>query len=75
MQFHAYEGHPLGKATYPIRIMKKLGVENIISAYSRHGLISPPILTLRCPVTNATGSLNPAIPVGTSKIQLSYKIT
>ena len=55
--------------------MKKLGVENIISAYSHPGLVSPLILTLRCPVTNATGSLNPAIPVGTSKTQFSSEVT
>ena len=67
LQFHPYEGYPLGKATYPIRIMKKLGVKDIISACGHLGPMLYPILTLRNPVTNATGSLNPAIPVGTSK--------
>jgi len=45
-RFHPYEGHSLSSVVYPIRIMAKLGVKDII-------------------ITNAAGSLNPAIPVGT----------
>ncbi|CCA76300.1 related to PNP1-purine-nucleoside phosphorylase [Serendipita indica DSM 11827] len=45
-RFHPYEGYPMAKATYPIRVMKRLGVQSLL-------------------ITNATGSLNPAIPVGT----------
>jgi len=45
-RFHPYEGHPLSTVVYPIRVMAKLGVTNII-------------------ITNAAGSLNPSIPVGT----------
>ncbi|EJD01870.1 inosine guanosine and [Fomitiporia mediterranea MF3/22] len=45
-RFHPYEGYPLTTVTYPLRVMKKLGVEHVI-------------------ITNAAGSLNPDIPVGT----------
>ncbi|RDB28117.1 Purine nucleoside phosphorylase [Hypsizygus marmoreus] len=45
-RFHAYEGHPFPTIVYPIRVMARLGVKNII-------------------ITNASGSLNPSIPVGT----------
>lgn len=45
-RFHPYEGHTLSTVVYPIRIMAKLGVKNLI-------------------ITNASGSLNPNIPVGT----------
>ncbi|KAI5116163.1 hypothetical protein M0805_005752 [Coniferiporia weirii] len=45
-RFHPYEGYPLTTVTYPIRVMKRLGVEHVI-------------------ITNAAGSLNPDIPVGT----------
>ncbi|KAL5520888.1 PNP1 [Sanghuangporus sanghuang] len=45
-RFHPYEGYPLTTVTYPIRVMKKLGVKHLI-------------------ITNAAGSLNPDIPVGT----------
>lgn len=45
-RFHPYEGHSLSSVVYPIRVMAKLGVKDII-------------------ITNAAGSLNPAIPVGT----------
>ena len=31
-QFHPYEGYPLATVTYPIRVMKALGVRNVISA-------------------------------------------
>ncbi|KAF9012002.1 nucleoside phosphorylase domain-containing protein [Cyathus striatus] len=46
-RFHPYEGHPMSIVTYPVRVMAKLGVKNII-------------------ITNAAGSLNPKISVGTS---------
>ena len=29
-RFHFYEGHPMSVVTYPIKVMKKLGVKNII---------------------------------------------
>jgi len=45
-RFHPYEGYPLASVTYPIRVMKALGVQKVI-------------------ITNAAGSLNPHIPVGT----------
>ncbi|KAJ3570888.1 hypothetical protein NP233_g4111 [Leucocoprinus birnbaumii] len=45
-RFHFYEGHSLSTVVYPIRVMAKLGVKEII-------------------ITNAAGSLNPHIPVGT----------
>ncbi|KAG5649653.1 hypothetical protein H0H81_002687 [Sphagnurus paluster] len=45
-RFHPYEGHAFPTVVYPIRIMARLGVKNII-------------------ITNAAGSLNPNIPVGT----------
>ncbi|PPQ77945.1 hypothetical protein CVT25_015420 [Psilocybe cyanescens] len=45
-RFHPYEGHHLSSVVYPIRVMAKLGVKDVI-------------------ITNAAGSLNPAIPVGT----------
>lgn len=45
-RFHAYEGHPFQTIMFPVRVMARLGVRNLI-------------------VTNASGSLNPKIPVGT----------
>ncbi|KAH9474651.1 Putative purine nucleoside phosphorylase [Psilocybe cubensis] len=45
-RFHPYEGHHLSSVVYPIRVMAKMGVKDLI-------------------ITNAAGSLNPAIPVGT----------
>ncbi|KAF5348927.1 hypothetical protein D9756_009731 [Leucocoprinus leucothites] len=45
-RFHFYEGHPISTVVYPIRVMAKLGVKEVI-------------------ITNAAGSLNPDIPVGT----------
>lgn len=61
-KFHAYEGHPLSTVTYPIRLFSRLGVSNIIRM-----CIAPPLqptyYILR-PVTNAVGSLNPHIGVG-----------
>ncbi|GLB39997.1 putative the purine nucleoside phosphorylases catalyze the phosphorolytic breakdown of the N-glycosidic bond in the beta- (deoxy)ribonucleoside molecules, with the formation of the corresponding free purine bases and pentose-1-phosphate [Lyophyllum shimeji] len=45
-RFHRYEGHDFPTIVYPIRVMARLGVKNII-------------------ITNAAGSLNPSIPVGT----------
>jgi purine-nucleoside phosphorylase len=45
-RFHPYEGHKLSTVVYPIRVLAKLGVKDII-------------------ITNAAGSLNPDIPVGT----------
>ncbi|KAA1471987.1 inosine guanosine and xanthosine phosphorylase family protein [Dentipellis sp. KUC8613] len=45
-RFHPYEGHPLKTVGYPIRLMARLGVKDVI-------------------ITNAAGSLNPSIPVGT----------
>ena len=32
-QFHMYEGHKPDTVTYPVRIMARLGVREIISAY------------------------------------------
>jgi len=45
-RFHPYEGHKLSTVVYPIRVLGRLGVKDII-------------------ITNAAGSLNPDIPVGT----------
>lgn len=45
-RFHFYEGHALSTVVYPIRVMARLGVQEVI-------------------ITNAAGSLNPNIPVGT----------
>ncbi|TFK52960.1 inosine guanosine and xanthosine phosphorylase family protein [Heliocybe sulcata] len=45
-RFHAYEGHSLSTVVYPVRVMARLGVKDII-------------------ITNAAGSLDPALPVGT----------
>jgi hypothetical protein len=47
--------------------MAKLGVKNIISTYRINRLVCT-LLNNLCldPVTNAAGSLNPSIPVGTS---------
>ncbi|PPR03366.1 hypothetical protein CVT24_012491 [Panaeolus cyanescens] len=45
-RFHPYEGHGLSSVVYPVRVMARLGVKNMI-------------------ITNAAGSLNPQIPVGT----------
>ncbi|KAH6910609.1 inosine guanosine and xanthosine phosphorylase family protein [Coprinopsis sp. MPI-PUGE-AT-0042] len=45
-RFHPYEGHPMSSVIFPVRVMAKLGVKDLI-------------------ITNAAGSLNPSIPVGT----------
>jgi len=45
-RFHPYEGHSLSSVVYPVRIMARLGIKDII-------------------ITNAAGSLNTDIPVGT----------
>ncbi|EGO01230.1 hypothetical protein SERLA73DRAFT_179356 [Serpula lacrymans var. lacrymans S7.3] len=45
-RFHPYEGHEPATVTYPIRVMARLGVKDVI-------------------ITNAAGSLNPDIPIGT----------
>ncbi|KAF8651822.1 hypothetical protein AX16_004647 [Volvariella volvacea WC 439] len=45
-RFHTYEGYPLSKVIYPIRVLAALGITHLI-------------------ITNAAGSLNPTIPVGT----------
>jgi purine-nucleoside phosphorylase len=45
-RFHPYEGHSLSSVVYPVRVMAKLGIKDII-------------------ITNAAGSLNPSIPIGT----------
>ncbi|OAX33192.1 inosine guanosine and [Rhizopogon vinicolor AM-OR11-026] len=45
-RFHPYEGHKPAVVTYGIRVMKRLGVKDVI-------------------ITNAAGSLTPAISVGT----------
>ncbi|KZT28296.1 inosine guanosine and xanthosine phosphorylase family protein [Neolentinus lepideus HHB14362 ss-1] len=53
-RFHAYEGHSLSTVVYPIRVMARLGVKNVI-------------------ITNAAGSLDPALPVGTSRLIVSIR--
>lgn len=30
-QFHPYEGHPLSTVVYPVRVMAKLGVKDLLS--------------------------------------------
>ncbi|EAU83949.1 inosine guanosine and xanthosine phosphorylase family protein [Coprinopsis cinerea okayama7 len=45
-RFHPYEGHSLSSTVFPVRVMAKLGIKDLI-------------------ITNAAGSLNPSIPVGT----------
>lgn len=45
-RFHPYEGHALSAVVFPVRVMAKLGVKDLI-------------------ITNASGSLNPNVPVGT----------
>lgn len=87
-QFHPYEGHPIQETVFPVRVLKLLGVEKLISPS-----IPPPwrrpcrpprsSLSSRadyrpfpCPfltiVTNAAGGLNPAHPVGTSTAPSCY---
>lgn len=45
-RFHPYEGHGLSTVVFPVRVMAKLGIKDVL-------------------ITNAAGSLNPDIPVGT----------
>jgi len=52
-RLHAYEGHSMATILYPVRVMARLGVKNLI-------------------VTNAAGSLNPHIPVGTIVVVQSH---
>ncbi|EDR10313.1 uncharacterized protein LACBIDRAFT_319739 [Laccaria bicolor S238N-H82] len=47
-RFHPYEGHSMSTVIFPVRVMAKLGIKDLI-------------------ITNAAGSLNPNIPVGTRK--------
>jgi purine-nucleoside phosphorylase len=37
-RFHYYEGYPLQKVTYPVRVMKQLGVETIIVSNAAGGV-------------------------------------
>ena len=37
-RFHFYEGHPMNVVTYPIKVMKKLGVKNIILTNAAGGI-------------------------------------
>jgi len=61
-KFHAYEGHPLSTVTYPIRLFSRLGVSNIICMCISPSL--PSVYWILHSVTNAVGSLNPHIGVG-----------
>lgn len=45
-RLHPYEGHSMSTVIFPVRVMAKLGIKDLI-------------------ITNAAGSLNPNIPVGT----------
>ncbi|OCH91156.1 inosine guanosine and [Obba rivulosa] len=64
-RFHAYEGHPIKAVVYPIRLMAKLGVQNLIIA-SATGALNPDlavgtIVTIHdhLAIPNMTGWLNP----------------
>ncbi|RUP50817.1 nucleoside phosphorylase domain-containing protein [Jimgerdemannia flammicorona] len=61
-RFHFYEGHNLSQVTLPVRIMKLLGVQNLI------GKQPSCLLGIKfrkvVEVTNAAGGLNPVFKVG-----------
>lgn len=62
-QFHAYEGHDLRTVTFPIRLFAKLGIRNLVCMYHSQECVSKAEHCLS--VTNAAGSLNENIEVGT----------
>ena len=67
-KFHPYEGHTLSTVVFPVRVMANLGIKDLISESPIFVLFYYLHLQLFiCLVTNAAGSLNPNIPVGTSK--------
>ena len=70
-KFHPYEGHALSAVVFPVRVMAKLGIKDLISESDFIFILSSTSTTLICLVTNASGSLNPNIPVGTSMLHLS----
>ena len=68
LKFHPYEGHPLSAVVFPVRVMAKLGIRDLISEFSNFIMFFIIYIYNNsiCLVTNAAGSLNPDIPVGTS---------
>lgn len=63
-RFHAYEGHKVSTVVYPIRVLAKLGVQNIIITNAA-GALNPhfPVGTIvaihdHLAIPNMTGSLN-----------------
>ncbi|EMD36915.1 hypothetical protein CERSUDRAFT_83946 [Gelatoporia subvermispora B] len=64
-RFHAFEGHPIKSVVYPVRLMAKLGVRNLIIA-SATGALNPNLavgtivaIHDHLAVPNMTGWLNP----------------
>lgn len=37
-RFHYYEGHPMGHVTFPVRVMKLLGIENLLVSNAAGGI-------------------------------------
>ncbi|KAI0078099.1 hypothetical protein K474DRAFT_1594786 [Panus rudis PR-1116 ss-1] len=64
-RFHPYEGHPLSTVTYPIRVLARLGVENLIIT-NASGALNPNfavgtivVIQDHLALPNLTGYLNP----------------
>ncbi|KAH8112833.1 hypothetical protein DFH11DRAFT_1778333 [Phellopilus nigrolimitatus] len=77
-RFHPYEGYPLATVTYPIRVMKRLGVENVIITNAA-GALNPdiPVGTIvvirdHLAFPNLTGSLHPLLGPVTSPAHLRF---
>jgi len=77
-RFHPYEGYPLSTVTYPLRVMKRLGVEYVIITNAA-GALNPniPVGTIvvirdHFAIPNLAGALHPLLGPVTSPSHLRF---